>query len=139
MDSPPKRPKTIKSVDTNKNKGEIDMQRSIRKSIKVNEREYEIVADYAESKGITLGEAIQDMKQDIDTLKANELLTIIENAIQLCDEFEALTDCSKLPETIKFSIKTVLRPLIIQGLVHHQDINFDTLLEVCRAPLSSWP
>lgn len=111
------------------------MQRTIRKSIKVNERQYEILSDYAESKGINLGEAIQEMSRDIDSLKANELLTISENAIKLCDEFEALTDCSKLPETIKLSIKTVLRPLIIQGLVYHQDINFDAILDVCRVPL----
>jgi len=110
------------------------MTKQIRKHVNMNELQYEILADYAESKGITLGESIQEMQHDIDLLKANELNTISENAIKLCDEIEALADCARIPPWLKDAIKATIRPVILKGMVGNSSIDFEGLRSVWNVP-----
>lgn len=110
------------------------MRRNNRKSVNLNETQYEILTEYASAKGITNGEAIIEMARDIQVLKSNELLTISENAIKLCDEIEALADCARLPSWLRDAIKATIRPIILKGMVGNQPIDFEGMRSVWTVP-----
>jgi hypothetical protein len=110
------------------------MAKEERKDVKMNMQQYEILKDFAESRGITLGEAIQEMQKDIDLLKAHELNTISENALMFCDQVEALADCGRLPSWLKDAIKATIRPIVLRGMVGNQPIDFEGLRSVWTVP-----
>ncbi len=98
-----------------------------RKDVKLTLEQYEILADYAAAKGISLGEAIQDMQKDIDFLKSQTLTTISENAKMFCDQVDSLAECGRLPFWLVDAIKTTIRPIVLQGMVNKRDIDFEGL------------
>ncbi len=110
------------------------MSRTNRKFVNLNEQQYETLKDYSESKGITLGEAIQEMQHDIDLLKANELNTISENALMFCDQVEALADCARLPDWLKAAIKSTVRPVVLQAMIGNREIDFAGLRASWKIP-----
>lgn len=112
----------------------MDMSKQNRKTIKINEEHYEILKDYSESKGISMSESIAEMKRDIDILKAHELNTISENAIQLCDNFEAMTTTARLPKWLKDAIRITVRPIILQGMISNREIDFSGLRASWNVP-----
>ncbi len=110
------------------------MGRTNRKYVNLKEDQYTILSDYASSKGITMGEAIQEMTKDIQALKDREFDTIFQNAINLCDMFEAMTSVSKLPEWMREAIRMTVRPIILQGILLDKDINLSQFREVWNKP-----
>ncbi len=110
------------------------MGKKARKIVNLNEPQYEILVDYAESKGITLGEAIQEMQKDINFLKSQTLTSISDNAILLCDSFDALTEAAKIPQWLKDAIITTMRPIILQGMLNGKDIDLSKFKESWEIP-----
>ncbi len=110
------------------------MTKQTRKIVNLNEQQYEILADHAESKGITLGEAIQEMQRDIDLLKGRELLTISENATMFCDQVDSLAECGRLPQWLISAIKVTIRPIVLKGMIGNQPIDFEGLRSVWNVP-----
>jgi hypothetical protein len=110
------------------------MSKQPRKIVNLNEPQYEILAEYAESKGITLGEAVQEMQKDIDFLKSQTLTTISENAKMFCDQVDALAECGRLPSWLVDAIKITIRPIVLQGMVNKKDIDFAGLRASWKIP-----
>lgn len=110
------------------------MVKEERKDVKMSMKGYEVLKDYSESRGITLGEAVQHMKDDIDLLKSHELISISDNALMFCDQVEALADCARLPSWLSDAIKATMRPIILKGMVNNQPIDFDSLRSVWEIP-----
>lgn len=110
------------------------MRKTDRKGVKLTTEQYEILKDYSESKGITMGESILEMSRDIQDLKENELLTISENTLLLCDNFDALTEKAKIPQWLKDAIKTTIRPIVLQGMINKRDIDFAGLRASWNVP-----
>ncbi len=110
------------------------MRRNNRKSVNLNETQYEILTEYATGKGISNGEAIIEMARDVQILKSHELLTISENAIHLCDNFDALTQSAKLPQWLKDAIAITIRPIIMQAILNKKDIDFAGLRDSWKVP-----
>lgn len=110
------------------------MNKQNRKSIKANAKQYEILRDYADSKGISMGEALEEMQKDIELLKAHELNTVSENAKMFCDQVEALAECGRLPLWLSDAIKATIRPVILKGMVGNQPIDFEGLRSVWKIP-----
>ncbi len=100
------------------------MRKQERKSIKINEKHYEILKDYSESKGISMSESIAEMQRDIDLLKSQSLTTISENAKMFCDQVDSLAECGRLPSWLVDAIKVTIRPIVLQGMVNKKDIDF---------------
>ena len=109
------------------------MNKQTRKQVNLSEEQYEIVADYAGSKGISLGEAIKEMSIDIGVMKSNELITTLEKTLQFCDQLEAMATVSRLPEWMQANIKT-LRPLILRGMLKGEAIDINAIRESWERP-----
>ncbi len=110
------------------------MKRENRKSIKVNEESYEKLIEYAESKGITLGESVAELTKDIQMLKDREMDIVSQNAIALCDTFEAVTNAAKLPQWVKDAIIMTLRPVILQAILNNRPIDLEAMRSAWQIP-----
>jgi hypothetical protein len=108
-----------------------------RKDVKMNEPEYEILKDYAESKGIALKEAIKEMQRDLCVMKSNELITTLDKTLQFCDQLEAMATVSRLPDWMQANIKT-LRPLILRGMLKGEDIDINAIRESWKRPQGTY-
>lgn len=110
------------------------MRRNNRKSVNLNETQYEILTEYATGKGISNGEAIIEMARDIQVLKSHELLTLSENAIHLCDNFDAITEAAKIPQWLKNAITNTIRPIIMQAMINNREIDLTELRKTWKVP-----
>ena len=113
------------------------MSKQARKSMNLNEAQYEILADYADSKGLSMGEAIEEMNRDLEVMKSNELITTLDKTLQFCDQLEAMATVSRLPEWMQANIKT-LRPLILRGMLKHEDIDINAIRESWERPQGTY-
>ena len=113
------------------------MSKQNRKYINLSEPQYEIIAEYAEGKGISLGESITEMHRDIATMKADLLITTLDKTLQFCDQLEALATVSRLPDWMQANIKT-LRPLILRGMLKGEDIDMNAIRESWERPQGTY-
>jgi hypothetical protein len=112
------------------------MNKLTRKQVNLSEQQYEILADYASSKGISLGEAVQEMSRDIDCLKSRELNSISENAKMFCDQVDNLAECGRLPSWLVDAIHVTIRPIIMQAMINKKEIDFAGLRASWKVPES---
>ncbi len=110
------------------------MAKSERKDVKMTVQQYEILADYAAGKGISMGEAITDMQKDIDIMKAESLTTLSENAKMFCDQVDALAEVGRLPKWLVEAIQITIRPIIMQAMINKKDIDFAALRSAWNIP-----
>ena len=111
-----------------------NMSKPIRKQVNLNEEQYVILADYASDKGISLGEAIEEMDSDIYSLKAQSLTTLSENAKMFCDQVDALAEVGRLPSWLVDAIHITIRPIVMQGMINKKNIDFEGLKAAWKVP-----
>ena len=105
-----------------------------RKDVKMTVEQYSILADYAESKGISMGQAIEEMDSDIYSLKAQSLTTLSENAKMFCDQVDALAEVGRLPGWLVDAIHITIRPIVMQAMINKKDIDFGALKSSWKVP-----
>ena len=105
-----------------------------RKDVKMTVEQYETLKDYAESKGIKLGDAITEMQKDIDLFKDQSLTTVSDNAKMFCDQVDSLAECGRLPSWLVDAIKVTIRPIVLQGMINKKDIDFEALRQSWKIP-----
>ena len=105
-----------------------------RKDVKMTVEQYSILADYASDKGISMGEAIEEMNSDIYSLKAQSLTTLAENAKMFCDQVDALAEAGRLPSWLVDAIHITIRPIVMQGMINKKNIDFEGLKAAWKIP-----
>lgn|SRR4030066_2413733 len=115
----------------------MNMSIKSRKHVNMTEEQYEILKDYSEGKGISLGESIAEMHRDIEAMKADSLITTLDKTLQFCDQLEAMATVSRLPEWMQANIKT-LRPLILRGMLKGEAIDINAIRESWERPQGTY-